>query len=87
VINDDGEVSDVVDDLLAEVKAARAADAAAKMHTGRIKELLIRLRREQPGLTLPEIEDMIGRYYDRATISRVTAEAIGTSRPKRSSGS
>ena len=69
-------MSDVVDDLKAEVRAARKATNARKIHAARVKTLLIRLRLEKPELTLPEIEDLIGRFYDRATISRITAAAI-----------
>lgn len=75
-------MSDVVDDLKDEVRLAREAGTAAKQHTDKVKELLVRLRREQPDMTLPEIEDLIGRFYDRATISRLTAPVIGTSRKK-----
>ena len=73
-------VTDVVDELLAEVRKARAADNARRKHSERVKELLIRVRQERPDLTIPEIEKMIGRYYDRGTISRVTSAAVGTSR-------
>ena len=66
----------MVKDLLAEIEAARADDERAKERTERIRDLLIRLRLEQPKLTLPKIEDMIGRYYDRATISRKTSAAV-----------
>lgn len=62
-------VRDVVEELQAAVRAAR-----------RIDELLVRVRRERPDLSLVDIETLIGRYYDRGTISRKTAAAIGTSR-------
>jgi hypothetical protein len=70
-------VSDVVDDLLAEVRAARRAGAALKRHNDRIKELLVQVRREHPELGLADIEEKIDRYYDRATISRVTVPQLG----------
>jgi hypothetical protein len=75
VITDDGGV-DAVDELLAEVKAARRADSARKRHTERVKELLVQVRRDRPDLSVVEIEDMIGRFYDRSTISRMTASVV-----------
>lgn len=75
MITDDGGV-DAVEELLAEVKAARRADSARRRHTDRIKELLIQVRRERPDLSVVQIEDMIGRYYDRSTISRITVPAV-----------
>lgn len=65
-----------MDELLAEVRAARRADSARKLHTDRIKQLLVQVRRERPTMTVAEIEEKIGRYYDRATISRITVPAL-----------
>ena len=65
-----------MDELLAEVKAARRADTARRRHIDRIKELLIQVRRENPQLKVAELEKMIGIFYDRATISRITASAL-----------
>ena len=73
----------MVDELLAEVRAARRADAARERHTGRIKELLVQVRRERPDLGLADIEELIGRYYDRATISRVTVPKLGADRTRK----
>lgn len=73
----------MVDELKAAVEAARASRAQADQDNKRVKELLIRTRKERPALKIPEIEDLIGRYFDRTTISRVTAEAIGTSKKQR----
>ena len=70
----------MVDELLAAVDEARAADEAARARHADVKELLVRVRREKPALTLAEIEEKIGRYYDRGTISRVTAPALGLSK-------
>jgi hypothetical protein len=67
---------DVVDELLAEVKAARRARTAEKRHTDRVKELLVEVRVQRPDLGVADIEEMIGRFYDRATISRITVPAI-----------
>lgn len=66
----------MLDELLDEVKAARRTKAADKRHRERIKELLIRVRLERPNLTVADIEERIGRFYDRATISRITADAV-----------
>jgi hypothetical protein len=63
------DVSDVVEELVAAVQAAR-----------RIDELLVRVRQERPELSLVDIEQLIDRYYDRGTISRKTAAALGKSR-------
>lgn len=67
---------DVLDELLAEVKAARRADTARKRRTSRIKELLVQVRIKHPDLGPADIEQLIGRYYDRATISRVTVPEL-----------
>jgi hypothetical protein len=67
---------DVVDELLAEVKAARRAQTAEKRHTDRVKELLVAVRVARPDLGIADIEEMIGRFYDRATISRITYPTI-----------
>ena len=72
-----------MEELLAEVRAARRADTAQRAHRKRIKQLLIQVRLEDPDLTVADLEAKIGRFYDRATISRVTADAIGTSRRAR----
>lgn len=74
----------MVKDLLAEIDAARSEDKQHDQRLERIQNLLIQLRREKPGMTLPEIEDLIGRYYDRATISRKTAAALGKTTAKTS---
>lgn len=78
-------MGDVVDQLLAEVRAARRADAARERHTRRIKELLVQVRRERPDLGLADIEELIGRYYDRATISRETVPHLGADRTRKRS--
>lgn len=73
---------DVVEELIAEARAAKEHKAAYDEHIGKVRELLVTVRRERPSLTVVEIEDMIGKVYDRGTISRLTAEAIGTAKPK-----
>ena len=71
-------------ELLDEVKAARRAEAADKRHRDRIKQLLVDVRVQRPDLTVADIEEQIGRYYDRATISRITAEAVREARAQQS---
>lgn len=63
-------------ELLDEVKAARRAEAAEKRHRDRIKQLLVDVRLQRPDLTVADIEEEIGRFYDRASISRFTAGAV-----------
>ena len=72
-----------MDELLAEVQAARETEAALKDHTDQIKALLVKVRLERPDLGLADIEAMIGRYYDRATISRVTVPLLGDRRTRK----
>ena len=69
-----------MEELLAEVKAARRADTAQKRRTERIKALLVQVRSENPKLKLADLEAKIGKFYDRATISRVTADAVKAAR-------
>lgn len=72
----------MLDELVAEAMAANEAKAAYEKHIARVRELLPIARVERPDLTVVQIEEKIGRAYDRGTISRLTAEAAGTSRPK-----
>ena len=65
-----------MDELLAEVRAERRAEAASKARRERIRQLLIQVRRDDPGLKVADLEARIGRFYDRATISRITYPAI-----------
>ncbi len=67
----------MVDDLLTEVRAARRTGAAHERHHARVKELLVKVRRERPDLGLADIEELIDRYFDRATISRITVPELG----------
>jgi hypothetical protein len=73
---------DVVDELVAEARAANEAKAAYEKHIRRVRELLPVVRVQKPELTVVEIERLTGRAYDRGTISRLTAEAAGTARTK-----
>lgn len=63
-------------ELLAEVKAARRAEKALERHTGRIKELLVDVRLADRKLKVADLEAEIDRFYDRATISRITYPAL-----------
>jgi hypothetical protein len=69
-------------ELLAEVKAARRAQSAFQRHADRVKELLIQVRVADPDLKLADLEAEIGKFYDRATISRVTADAVKEAKRK-----
>lgn len=63
-------------ELLDEVRAAREAETADKARRDRIKKLLVDVRLQRKDLTVVDIEAQIERYYDRATISRITAPAV-----------
>jgi hypothetical protein len=76
-------VGDVVDDLLTEVRAARRTGAAYERHNARVKELLVKVRRERPDLGLADIEELIDHYFDRATISRITVPELGDARTRK----
>ena len=70
----------MVEELVAEAAAANKAKAAYDAHLKRVRELLPIVRKERPDLTVVRLEAMIGRAYDRGTISRYTAEAAGTAK-------
>ena len=71
----------MVDELIAEARAARRAEAAFKRHSERVKELLPIVRAEDVKKYGPAVlEEMIGKLYDRGSISRWTAGAVGTSK-------
>lgn len=82
----------MVDDLLAAVATARESRAAHEKDHQRVIDLLIDVRRQRGGELGPaDLEEMIGKYMDRATISRKTAPAFDgkpphkrTRRPARS---
>lgn len=73
----------MVQDLLAEVEAARAAEKAHEQHSERVKELLVQLRIERPDMKLAQIEELIGRFYERASISRFTSHALPDKRSRK----
>ena len=71
----------MVDELVREAKAAKRAEAALERHKARVRELLPTVRAEDPKKYGPAVlEDMIFKVYERGTISRLTAEAVGTSK-------
>lgn len=71
----------MVDELLAEARAARRAKATYDRHMERVRDLLPAVRATDVKKYGPAtLEEMIGKLYDRGTISRMTAEAVGTSK-------
>ena len=71
----------MVDELIREAKAAKRAEAAYEQHRARVRELLPAVRAEDPKKYGPAVlEAMILNVYERGTISRLTAEAAGTSK-------
>ena len=71
----------MVDELIREAKAAKRAEAAYERHKARVRELLPTVRAEDPKKYGPAVlEAMILNVYERGTISRLTAEAIGASK-------
>ena len=74
----------MVDDLLAAVETARASKAVHERDHQRVKELLIQVRREKGEAIGPgDLEDLIGKYMTRDTISRVTSPAFGNKPPRK----
>jgi hypothetical protein len=65
-----------MDELLAEVKAVRRSDMIRQRRIHRIKQLLVQARMEDPALKVADLEEKIGRFYDRATISRITVPEL-----------
>ena len=77
----------MVNELVAEAKAAKRAAAAHERHLARVRELLPQVRAEDPKKYGPAtLEEMIGKVYERGTISRLTAEAAGTSKKTADAG-
>jgi hypothetical protein len=73
----------MVDELVREARAAKRALATAKKHTDRVKELLPIVRAEDVEKWGPaDLEALIDKLYDRGTISRLTAQYVGRSKPK-----
>jgi hypothetical protein len=83
-ITDNGDVSDMVDDLLEAVETARASKTAHERDHQRVIDLLVEVRRQRGGeLGIGELEEMIGKYMDRATISRKTTPRLGGKPPRK----
>lgn len=73
----------MVDELVREAKAALRAEIIARKHRDRVKELLPVVRAEDVDKYGPAVlEELIGKLYDRGTISRLTAEHVGRSKKK-----
>jgi hypothetical protein len=71
----------MVDELVAAAKATKRAEAVYERHKARVRELLPAVRAEDPKKYGPAVlEAMILNVYERGTISRLTAEAAGTSK-------
>lgn len=76
---------DVIDELTQAVEAARKSRSQAERDHERVKELILRVRRERGDDYGPaDIELLTGRYFDRATISRMTAPQMGGKPPRKS---
>ena len=65
-------MSDVVDELVTAVATARASHAQAEADHRRVKALLVQARIQRPDLGPGDLEELTGKYMDRAVISRVT---------------
>lgn len=71
----------MVDELVKEARAAKRAEAAYKRHASNVKKLLPIVRAEDVDKYGPAVlEEMIGKLYDRGSISRWTAAAVGKSK-------
>lgn len=71
----------MVDELLKEARAAKRHKAAYDRHMERVRDLLPVVRAEDVKKYGPAVlEEMIFQLYERGTISRMTAEAAGTSK-------
>jgi hypothetical protein len=70
-------VGDVIDELRDAVAAARASQAGHDQDHERVKELLVRARQERPDLGPGDLEEITAKYFDRATISRITVPKLG----------
>lgn len=74
----------MVDELIKAVKTARESRAVADRDHERVKELILRVRQEQGDDYGPaDIEAKTDRYFDRGTISRMTAAALGGKPPRK----
>lgn len=72
-----------MDDLKAAVATARASQKQASRDHEYVKELLIQARKERTDLGIAELEAEIDRYFDRATISRITYPALKDNPPRK----
>ena len=73
----------MVDELVAHARAAKRAQETYDREIARVRELLPVVRALDPKRYGPrKLEAMIFGVQERGTISRLTAEAAGTSRKK-----
>lgn len=73
-----------MEELLEAVRAAREDREKADRSHERVKELILRVRQEQGDKFGPaDIEAKTDRYFDRGTISRMTAPALGGNPPRK----
>jgi len=71
----------MVDELVKEARAAKRAEAAYKRHAANVKKLLPVVRAEDVDKYGPAVlEEMIGGLFERGSISRWTAAAVGKSK-------
>jgi len=74
-------VSDVVDELVARARSAKRHREAYERDMQRVRELLPVVRVSDPKRYGPRaLEALIEGELERGTISRLTAQAVGTSR-------
>jgi hypothetical protein len=75
---------DVIEELKQAVETARKSREQANRDHEHVKELILRVRQERGEVYGPgDIEAEIDRYFDRATISRMTAAAMGGKPPRK----
>jgi hypothetical protein len=78
-------VTDVVEELVARARSAKRHYTAYERDMERVRELLPVVRARDPKKYGPKtLEEMIENMLERGTISRLTAEAAGTSRKRES---
>jgi hypothetical protein len=79
-------VTDVVDELVAHARAAKRARLTYEREMEQVRALLPVVRVSDPKKYGPrKLENLIEGELERGTISRLTAEAAGTSRKHRES--
>jgi hypothetical protein len=72
---EDEDVSDLLDELKREVARQRRADKISAARLERIRGLMVRIRVEDD-MRIPDLEEAVDRFWDRATISRKTSDEV-----------